>query len=66
MREKEQAQRFKQAQKRMGLNNAQMAATCIVSVRTVERWRAGHCSVPGSVMALLECLKHRKEGENEK
>lgn len=45
---------FKQARKVLNLDNAEMAKLCNVSIRTIERWRAGSVVIPGTAERLVE------------
>ena len=42
-----------EAQHTLGLNNKQLATALQVSLRSVERWRAGDVAIPGPVAILI-------------
>jgi len=43
-----------EAQRKLGLDNKQLAKALRVNVRSVQRWRSGKAEVPGPVWAWME------------
>ena len=63
--EKMNEEELKRQQKKLGLKNKDFAEYCKVSVRSVERWRAGSVPIPGTVERLVE-LALKAQGDDNK
>ncbi len=54
-------ERFIESQASLGLNNRKTARMLCVSVRSVERWRAGSVQVPALVLKFMELVAYLSE-----
>ena len=50
---------FKKIQKKLGLNNKEMAKALKTPPRTIDNWRGGKSRIPGAVVVVLHLLSLR-------